>query len=582
MKKEIQKTQKVSIMTVRKPYNKRECRMSSEAKNNAMVTGSGKDDAQAIDRRNVLLGASSLVAATALTSEALAQAQKAAPSAAPTAAPAAGSKPNILFIMGDDIGWFNVSAYNMGGMGYRTPNIDRIGREGAVFTDWYGQQSCTAGRAAFITGQTPIRTGLTKVGLPGAELGLGPLDPSVADVLKTYGYATGQFGKNHLGDRDEHLPTAHGFDEFFGNLYHLNAEEEPENPDYPKDPEFRKRFGPRGVLHSFADGKIENTGPLTTKRMETIDTEFLAAAKDFINRQHRANKPWFCYFNSTRMHIFTHLKKESEGKTGLGVYPDGMVEHDGMVGELLKLVDDLGVANNTIVVYTTDNGAEVFTWPDGGTTPFKGEKAINWEGGFRVPCLIKWPGVIQPGTIINDLCAHEDFIPTFAAANGDTDLVERTKKGATLNGKTFKVHLDGFNLMPFLKGDAKEAPRKEFLYWSDDGDLMALRVQNWKVSFMEQHTEVDPKTPLGVWQGNFLKLRAPMLYNVRSDPFERGPSSMLYGDWHAHRAFLLVPAQAIVARYIESFKDFPPRAKAASFTVSDVMEKISVGNPGKN
>ena len=582
MKKEIQKTQKVSIMTVRKPYNKRECRMSSEAKNNAMVTGSGKDDAQAIDRRNVLLGASSLVAATALTSEALAQAQKATPSAAPAAAPAAGSKPNILFIMGDDIGWFNVSAYNMGVMGYRTPNIDRIGREGAVFTDWYGQQSCTAGRAAFITGQTPIRTGLTKVGLPGAELGLGPLDPSVADVLKTYGYATGQFGKNHLGDRDEHLPTAHGFDEFFGNLYHLNAEEEPENPDYPKDPEFRKRFGPRGVLHSFADGKIENTGPLTTKRMETIDTEFLAAAKDFINRQHRANKPWFCYFNSTRMHIYTHLKKESEGKTGLGVYPDGMVEHDGMVGELLKLVDDLGVANNTIVVYTTDNGAEVFTWPDGGTTPFKGEKATNWEGGFRVPCLIKWPGVIQPGTIINDLCAHEDFIPTFAAANGDTDLVERTKKGATLNGKTFKVHLDGFNLMPFLKGDAKEAPRKEFLYWSDDGDLMALRVQNWKVSFMEQHTEVDPKTPLGVWQGNFLKLRAPMLYNVRSDPFERGPSSMLYGDWHAHRAFLLVPAQAIVARYIESFKDFPPRAKAASFTVSDVMDKISVGNPGKN
>jgi arylsulfatase A-like enzyme len=556
--------------------------MSSEAKNNTKVTGSVKDDAQAIDRRNVLLGASSLVAATALTSEALAQAQKATPSAAPAAAPAAGSKPNILFIMGDDIGWFNVSAYNMGVMGYRTPNIDRIGREGAVFTDWYGQQSCTAGRAAFITGQTPIRTGLTKVGLPGAELGLGPLDPSVADVLKTYGYATGQFGKNHLGDRDEHLPTAHGFDEFFGNLYHLNAEEEPENPDYPKDPEFRKRFGPRGVLHSFADGKIENTGPLTTKRMETIDTEFLAAAKDFINRQHRANKPWFCYFNSTRMHIFTHLKKESEGKTGLGVYPDGMVEHDGMVGELLKLVDDLGVANNTIVVYTTDNGAEVFTWPDGGTTPFKGEKATNWEGGFRVPCLIKWPGVIQPGTIINDLCAHEDFIPTFAAANGDTDLVERTKKGTTLNGKTFKVHLDGFNLMPFLKGDAKEAPRKEFLYWSDDGDLMALRVQNWKVSFMEQHTEVDPKTPLGVWQGNFLKLRAPMLYNVRSDPFERGPSSMLYGDWHAHRAFLLVPAQAIVARYIESFKDFPPRAKAASFTVSDVMEKISVGNPGKN
>ena len=470
----------------------------------------------------------------------------------------------------------------MGIMGYRTPNIDRIGKEGAVFTDWYGQQSCTAGRAAFITGQTPVRTGLTKVGLPGAELGLGPLDPSVADVLKNHGYATGQFGKNHLGDRDEHLPTAHGFDEFFGNLYHLNAEEEPENPDYPKDPEFRKRFGPRGVIKSSADGKIENTGPLTTKRMETIDAEFLDGAKDFINRQHRANKPWFCYFNSTRMHIFTHLKAASQGKTGLGIYPDGMVEHDGMVGELLKLVDELGVANNTIVVYTTDNGAEVFTWPDGGTTPFKGEKATNWEGGFRVPCLIKWPGVIKPGTVVNDICAHEDFIPTFAAANGDTDLVERLKKGSTLNGKTFKVHLDGYNLLPFLKGDAKESSRKEFLYWSDDGDLMGLRVSQWKVAFMEQHTEVNPKTPLGVWQGNFTKLRAPMLYDLRADPFERGSTSMYYGDWVARRLFLIVPAQAIVAKYIESFKEFPPRAKAASFTINDVMEKISTGSPGKN
>jgi arylsulfatase len=534
-----------------------------------------------VNRRNVLLGTSSLVATATLTSSALAQAQKAA---APSASPAGGtgSKPNILFIMGDDIGWFNVSAYNMGIMGYRTPNIDRIGREGAVFTDWYGQQSCTAGRAAFITGQTPIRTGLTKVGLPGAELGLGPLDPSVADVLKTYGYATGQFGKNHLGDRDEHLPTAHGFDEFFGNLYHLNAEEEPENPDYPRDPEFRKRYGPRGVLHSYADGKIENTGPLTTKRMETIDTEFLAAAKDFINRQHRANKPWFCYFNSTRMHIFTHLKKESEGKTGLGLYPDGMAEHDGHVGELLNLVDDLGIANNTIVVYTTDNGAEVFTWPDGGTTPFKGEKATNWEGGFRVPCLIRWPGVIQPGTIVNDICAHEDFIPTFAAASGDADLVERTKKGTTLNGKTFKVHFDGFNLLPFLKGELKESPRKEFLYWSDDGDLMALRVSRWKIAFMEQNTEVSPQNPVGVWQGQFTKLRAPMLYDLRADPFERGPTSMYYGDWMARHVFIQVPAQAIVARYIESFKEFAPRAKAASFTVSDVMDKISVGNPGKN
>jgi arylsulfatase len=547
-----------------------------------MSDGRKTDRNSSVNRRKVLLGGTTLAAATAIASKGSSQTAQAQQRTAQVQPAASGRKPNILFIMGDDIGWFNVSAYNMGIMGYRTPNIDRIGKEGAVFTDWYGQQSCTAGRAAFITGQSPIRTGLTKVGLPGAELGLGPNDPSVADVLKTYGYATGQFGKNHLGDRDEHLPTAHGFDEFFGNLYHLNAEEEPENPDYPKDPAFRQKFGPRGVLKASADGKIENTGPLTKKRMETIDEEFLAAAKDFINRQHRADRPWFCYFNSTRMHIFTHLKAESQGKTGLGTYPDGMVEHDGMVGELLKLVDDLGVADNTIVVYTTDNGAEVFTWPDGGSTPYKGEKATNWEGGFRVPCLMKWPGVIKPGTIINDVCAHEDFIPTFAAANGDPDLVEKAKKGTTLNGKTFKVHLDGFNMLPFLKGDMKESPRKEFLYWSDDGDLMALRVQNWKVSFMEQHVEVDPKTPLGVWQGNFLKLRAPMLYNLRSDPFERGPSSMLYGDWHAHRSFLLVPAQAIVAKYIESFKDFPPRAKAASFTVSDVMEKMTTATSGKN
>jgi arylsulfatase A-like enzyme len=560
--------------------------MRDEAKNRT-------DTDQAINRRNLLLGTSTLVAAATLTSGALAQAQKAAPAAAPSTTAPSGRKPNILFIMGDDIGWFNVSAYNMGVMGYRTPNIDRIGREGAVFTDWYGQQSCTAGRAAFITGQSPIRTGLTKVGLPGAELGLGPLDPSVADVVKTYGYATGQFGKNHLGDRNEHLPTVHGFDEFFGNLYHLNAEEEPENADYPKDPRFRAKFGPRGVLKCKASDKddatidpafgrvgkqtIENTGPLDTKRMETIDEEFLAAAKDFITRQQRAGTPWFCYFNSTRMHIFTHLKKESQGKSGLGLYPDGMVEHDGHVGELLKLVDDLGVADNTIVVYTTDNGAEVFTWPDGGTTPFKGEKATNWEGAFRVPCLIRWPGVIKPGTIVNDICAHEDFIPTFAAAAGETGLVDKIRSGSTLNGKTFKVHLDGMNLLPSFKGDATESPRKEFLYWSDDGDLMALRVSRWKIAFMEQHTEVSPQNPLGVWQGQFNKLRAPMLYDLRADPFERGPTSMFYGDWMARHVFIQVPAQAIVARYLESFKDFPPRAKAASFTVSDAMDKITAG-----
>src|ERR1700733_14913783 len=445
--------------------------MSNETE--ADAAHSNNPNTRAIDRRNLLLGTSTLVAAVTLTSGALGQTQKAAPAAAGPS----GRKPNILFIMGDDIGWFNVSAYNMGIMGYRTPNIDRIGREGAIFTDWYGQQSCTAGRAAFITGQSPIRTGLTKVGVPGADIGLSALDPSAADVLKSLGYATGQFGKNHLGDRNEHLPTVHGFDEFFGNLYHLNAEEEPENPDYPKDPRFRAKFGPRGVLKCKASDRddttvdpafgrvgkqtIENTGPLDKKRMETIDEEFLAAAKDFINRQQQAGTPWFCYFNTTRMHIFTHLKKESEGKTGLGLYPDGMVETDGHVGQLLKLLDDLGVTNNTIVVYTTDNGAEAFTWPDGGSTPFKGEKATNWEGAFRVPCLMRWPGMIKPGTIVNDICAHEDFIPTFAAAAGNTDLVGKLKSGSTVNGKTFKVHLDGQNLLPFLKGDVQTSPRQD-------------------------------------------------------------------------------------------------------------------------
>jgi arylsulfatase len=488
--------------------------------------------------------------------------------------------------MGDDIGWYNVSAYNLGVMGYRTPNIDRIGKEGAMFTDWYGQQSCTAGRAAFITGQSPIRTGLTKVGLPGAKLGLSAEDPSIAEVMKTYGYATGQFGKNHLGDRDEHLPTVHGFDEFFGNLYHLNAEEEPENPEYPKNPSFKKKFGPRGVLKCKADGNggqtIENTGPLNTKRMETVDEEFLESAKDFIKRNHKSGNPWFCYFNSTRMHIFTHLKKESQGKTGLGLYPDGMVEHDGHVGELLDLLDKLGVTDNTIVVYTTDNGAESFTWPDGGCTPFRGEKATNWEGGFRVPCLIRWPGVIEPGRVVNDLCAHEDFMPTFAAAAGETDLVAKVRKGHTLNGKQFKVHLDGNNLLPFLRGEEKESPREGFLYWSDDGDLVALRVRNYKVTFMAQNAEINPKMPLGVWQSEFTPLRAPNLTNLRADPFERGQESIYFADWQVRRLFLLVPAQAIVAKVLETFKEFPPRAKAASFTVGDAMAKIETASAHQN
>jgi arylsulfatase len=484
-------------------------------------------------------------------------------------------KPNILIIWGDDIGWFNVSANNHGIMGYRTPNIDRVFNEGANFTDWYGQQSCTAGRAAFITGQSPIRTGLTKVGLPGADLGLRPEDPTIADVLKPLGYVTGQFGKNHLGDRDEFLPTAHGFDEFFGNLYHLNAEQEPENPDYPTDPEFKKKYGPRGVLHTYAnaDGtqKIENTGPLTIKRMETVDEEFLDASLKFMEKSVKDGKPFFCWWNSTRMHIFTHLKKESQGKTGLGVYPDGIVEHDGHVGKLLDKLDQLGITDNTIVMYSTDNGAEVMSWPDGGTTPFRGEKDTNYEGGWRVPCAIRWPGVIKPGTVSNEIFSHQDMLPTLAAAAGDSDVVENLKKGGYKSGnKTFKVHIDGYNLLPFLKGEAKENPRKGFLYWSDDGDLMSLRVGNWKCTFMEQRGH-----GLGVWEEPLVAMRVPNIYNLRSDPFERASedATMFYGKWKIDRAFLLVPAQEIVGQFLATFKDFPPRQKPASFSIDQALEK---------
>jgi arylsulfatase len=470
-------------------------------------------------------------------------------------------------------------------MGYRTPNIDRIAKEGANFTDFYGQQSCTAGRAAFITGQSPIRTGLTKVGLPGAKLGLTAEDPSVGQFMKNLGYATGQFGKNHLGDRNEHLPTVHGFDEFFGNLYHLNAEEEPENPDYPKDPKFRKQFGPRGVLKCKASEKddptedeafgpvgkqvIENTGPMDRKRMETIDEEFLASALDFMDRKTKEGGPWFCYFNTTRMHIWTHLKPSSDGKTGLGLYPDGMVELDGYVGQLLKKLDDLGVADDTIVVFTTDNGAEVMSWPDGGSTPFRGEKDTNWEGGWRVPCVMRWPGVIEPGRVINDICSLQDFIPTFAAAAGEPDLIAKVKKGYEIGGKTFKVHLDGENLLPFLKGDVDKSPREGFLYWSDDGDVLALRVGNWKTVFAEQrHHGLD------VWRESFDVLRAPKIFNLRADPFERGDESLFYDKWMGDRAFLLVPAQAIIGKWLESFKEFPPRAKSASFSIDQVVESL--------
>jgi arylsulfatase len=398
---------------------------------------------------------------------------------------------------------------------------------------------------------------------------------TVAEILKNFGYATGQFGKNHLGDKDEFLPTNHGFDEFFGNLYHLNAEEEPENPDYPKDPEFRKHFGPRGVVYSYAGGKIEDTGPLTKKRMETVDEEFVNAALGFMESNTRAGKPWFTYVNTTRMHVFTHLKPASDGVTGLGTYPDGMVELDGYVGQLLKKLDDLGIAQNTIVLFTTDNGAEAFTWPDGGTTPFRGEKDTNWEGAFRVPMVIRWPGVIKPGTVINDICAHEDLIPTFAAAAGDPNVVDELKNGYRTVGKTFKVHMDGYNLMPFLKGEVKESPRKEFLYWSDDGDLMAIRVGNWKVSFLEQNGKIGAETPAAIWQNQFNHLRIPNIYNLRSDPFERGPESINYADWMVHRAFLIVPAQAYVAKWLDSFKEFPMRQKPASFNLDDVMKKLT-------
>ena len=486
----------------------------------------------------------------------------------------ADTKPNILIIWGDDIGWFNISAYNMGIMGYRTPNIDRIGQEGAIFTDWYGQQSCTAGRAAFITGQSPIRTGLTKVGLPGADLGLQPEDPTIADLLKPQGYVCGQFGKNHLGDRDEFLPTAHGFDEFFGNLYHLNAEQEPENPDYPKNPEFKQRFGPRGVLRSWAnaDGTqtIENTGPLTTKRMETVDEEFLAASLDFIERAHKAGKPFFCWWNSTRMHIFTHLKPESQGVTGLGTEPDGMVEHDGHVGQLLAKLDALGIADNTLVMYSTDNGAEVMSWPDGGTTPFRGEKDTNWEGGWRVPTLIRWPGHIKPGTVSNGIFSHTDMLPTLLAVGGEPAIVEKLKAGYRAGDKTFKVHIDGYNLLPLVMGEVKENPRPGCLYWSDDGDLMALRYGNWKVHFMEQNAK-----GLGVWVEPFVRLRVPKIYNLRSDPFERASedASMFYDKWMADRVFLLVPAQALVSQFLKTFEEFPPRQRPASFSIDQALEK---------
>ena len=496
--------------------------------------------------------------------------------AAATGAWAQG-KPNILIIWGDDIGQFNISAYNRGMMGYKTPNIDRIANEGALFTDWYGQQSCTAGRAAFITGQSPIRTGLTKVGLPGAPEGMKKEDPTIATLLRAQGYMTGQFGKNHLGDRDDMLPSNHGFDEFFGNLYHLNAEEEPEYADYPKSPEFKRKFGPRGVIHSFADGRITDTGPLTRKRMETIDEEVTAKTLDFMQRAKQANKPFFIWWNSTRMHVFTHLKPSSDGKTGQGIYADGMVEHDGHVGQLMAKLKELGLDENTIVMYSTDNGAETFTWPDGGTTMFRGEKNTNWEGGYRVPTVIKWPGVIKPGTVVNDIAAHEDMLLTLVNAAGGKDVAQNLKKGMTIGGRSYKVHLDGYDLGPALRGEAKEWPRKEFIYWTDDGSVAALRYNDFKVTFLEQESH-----GLRVWQDPFKVLRAPLVTNLRMDPFERAEPehAMGYTRWYMEHMWAIAPAGAYVANWLQSFREFPPRQKPGSFNLERVMEAVS--RPAKN
>jgi len=494
-------------------------------------------------------------------------------------------QPNILVIWGDDIGVHNISAYNHGIMGYQTPNIDRIGKEGAMFTDAYAQQSCTAGRASFILGQHPFRTGLLTIGMPGSDHGIPDWTPTIADLLKAQGYATGQFGKNHLGDRDKHLPTNHGFDEFFGNLYHLNAEEEPETYYYPKDLEFRKKFGPRGVIHSFADGRVEDTGPLTRKRMETIDEEVHKVAMDFIDRTVQSGKPFFVWYNSTRMHVWTHLKKESYGKTSIGIYPDGMVEHDGFVGEVLKKLDDLGIADNTVVIYSTDNGAETFSWPDGGTTPFHGEKGTTWEGGFRIPLLVRWPGVIKPDTIYNNIISQEDWMPTLLAAAGEPDVVEKLKKGYEANGKTFKIHPDGYNFLPFFKGEAKESPRREIYYFSQGGELNAIRVQNWKIHFATQKGNIATGTrEVPGW---------PLIVNLRADPYEKGPNEadLGYLRWYGDNLWTFVPAQNYIKQFLTTIPDYPFQTGSSlnaagvnyqTLKAAEVLKKLETLSPPRN
>jgi arylsulfatase A-like enzyme len=503
------------------------------------------------------------------------------------------TKPNILVIWGDDIGTTNLSCYSQGLMGYRTPNIDRIAKEGMLFTDAYGEQSCTAGRSSFITGQSCFRTGLSKVGVPGATLGLSAEDPTIAGLLKPLGYATAQFGKNHLGDRNEFLPTVHGFDEFFGNLYHLNAEEEPEQPNYPPAadfPHYRERYGPRGVLHTWATDtddptedprsgrvgkqRIEDTGPLTRKRMETCDDEFVATATDWITRQSQSGTPFFCWVNTTHMHFITHPKPESLGQAGRwqSPYHDTMIDHDKHVGALLDLLDQLGIAENTIVMYSTDNGPHMNSWPDAGMTPFRNEKNSNWEGAFRVPAMVRWPGKIEAGTVSNEIVQHHDWLPTFLAAAGEPEIVEKLNQGHQVGEKTYRVHIDGFDLLPYLTGQVDKSPRKGFFYFSDDGDLMALRFDNWKVVFMEQRA---PGT-LRVWAEPFVPLRVPKLFNLRTDPFERADiTSNTYYDWLIQNAYLVFAASMIVVPFLETFKEFPPRQKAASFTIDQALEKMT-------
>jgi arylsulfatase A-like enzyme len=525
-----------------------------------------------LNRRAVLLAGSSIVAANALLPAAQAQ-TAAASSSTGAVGSGGGKKPNIVVIYGDDIGITNLSCYSFGMMGYKTPNIDRIANEGLKFTDYYSEQSCTAGRSAFITGQSVFRTGLSKVGIPGSNIGLSTKDPTIAELLKPLGYSTGQFGKNHLGDKDEFLPTNHGFDEFYGNLYHLNAEEDPEQPDYPKDPAFRRRFGPRGVIHSFADGRIEDTGPLTRKRMETIDDDIAARSADFIDRQVKANKPFFMWVCFTHMHLRTHAKPSSVGQAGpdQSIYHDVMIDHDKNVGTVLDKIDALGIGNDTIVVYSTDNGPHANSWPDAATTPFRSEKDTNWEGAFRVPAVVRWPGKIKPGSVSIDIFHAMDWMPTFLAAAGESDIKDKLLAGYTIGDRSYKVHLDGYNQLPYLTGQAAQSARSEFFYFSDDGDLMCLRTGNWKFVFAEQRS---PGT-LEVWAEPLTMLRIPKIFNLRTDPFERADvDSNTYWDWYLDHAFFIMEAQDLTAKFIASFKDYPPRQKAASFSIDQILANM--------